>query len=116
MSGKGPSTWGAFLIGASPQRDYRNLVIPDFIKEVGAEREIISAAKDDFCMGKGEPIRLRGCREGFGPIDMIFRATHVGRGQRSILATGCNYSMVLVVRFASVKALCCIYVFQTAFF
>jgi len=65
-----------FLISASPQLDYCNVVIPDFVKEAGAEREIIRASKDDFRTEKGGAIYLRGYREGLGPIDMVFRATY----------------------------------------
>jgi len=62
-----------FLISASPQLDYCNVVVPDFIMTADAEREIIRASHDAFSTEKGGAINLRGYRKGIGPIDMVFR-------------------------------------------
>jgi len=61
-----------FLISASPHRDYTPVVVPDFIKEAGAVREVIRAA-GGFETGPGEAIYFKGFRDGVGVVDLVFR-------------------------------------------
>ena len=64
-----------FIISGNPYLENRPVVVPDFVKEAGAEREIIRAA-GGFNTAEGEAIYFKGYREGLGIIDMVFRVTH----------------------------------------
>ncbi|HWN97192.1 MAG TPA: hypothetical protein VNT99_19330 [Methylomirabilota bacterium] len=78
-----------FLISGNPHLENRPVVVPDFVKEAGAEREIIRAA-GGFNTTTGEAIYFKGYRQGLGVIDMVFRVMHargnmVGQGNDDIM-------------------------------
>jgi len=64
-----------FLICGNKHLENRPVVLPDFVKGAGAEREIIRAA-GGFETTEGEAIYFKGFHEGLGDVDMVFRVRH----------------------------------------
>jgi hypothetical protein len=67
-----------FLISANPFMESQAVVVPDFIMDAKAVREIIRAADNTFTHEAGEAIYYKGFREGVGTIDMVFRVVRDG--------------------------------------